>query len=115
MALVSSDTTEGTVAPASLTFTTANWNVAQTATVSGVDDPTGDGNVAYTIVTTVTSGDAAYNNWNLADVSVTNLDNDPLVGLTPSSLAYGIGMPATTFDRGRPSPIRWRWTTTPAR
>ena len=38
IALSSSDTTEGTVAPASLTFTTANWNVAQTVTVTGVDD-----------------------------------------------------------------------------
>ena len=38
IALSSSDTTEGTVGPASLTFTTANWNVAQTVTVTGVDD-----------------------------------------------------------------------------
>ena len=36
--LSSSDTTEGTVSPASLTFTTANWNTAQTVTVTGVDD-----------------------------------------------------------------------------
>ena len=49
--LSSSDTTEGTVAPASLTFTTANWNVAQTVTVTGVDDALDDGAVAYTIVT----------------------------------------------------------------
>ena len=51
IALSSSDTTEGTVAPASLTFTTANWNVAQTVTVTGVDDALDDGDVAYTIVT----------------------------------------------------------------
>ena len=50
--LSSSDTTEGTVVPASLTFTTANWNVAQTVTVTGVDDALDDGDVAYTIVTT---------------------------------------------------------------
>ena len=49
--LTSSDTTEGTVLPASLTFTAANWNVAQTVTVTGVDDALDDGNVAYTIVT----------------------------------------------------------------
>ena len=49
--LSSSDTTEGTVAPASLTFTAANWNVAQTVTVTGVDDALDDGDVAYTIVT----------------------------------------------------------------
>ena len=39
IALSSSDATEGTVAPASLTFTSANWNTAQTVTVTGVDDP----------------------------------------------------------------------------
>ena len=43
IALSSSDTTEGTVTPASLTFTTANWNVAQTVTVTGVDDALVDG------------------------------------------------------------------------
>src|SRR5438046_3052603 len=43
--LSSSDLTEGTVAPASLTFTVVNWNVAQTATVTGVDDPMVDGNI----------------------------------------------------------------------
>ena len=46
IALSSSDTTEGTVAPASLIFTTANWNVAQTVTVTGVDDAVDDGDVA---------------------------------------------------------------------
>ena len=46
IALSSSDTTEGTVGPASLTFTTANWNVAQTVTVTGVDDAVVDGDVA---------------------------------------------------------------------
>ena len=60
--LSSSDTTEGTVAPASLTFTTANWNVAQTVTVTGVDDALDDGDVAYTIVTApATSTDVDYN------------------------------------------------------
>ena len=51
IALSSSNPTEGTVVPASLTFTTANWNVAQTVTVTGVDDAVVDGTIAYTIVT----------------------------------------------------------------
>src|SRR5947207_1262259 len=34
----SSNVAEGTVSPTSLTFTAANWNVAQTVTVTGVDD-----------------------------------------------------------------------------
>src|SRR5438093_246974 len=37
--LTDRELTEGTVAPARVTFTSANWNVAQTVTVTGVDDP----------------------------------------------------------------------------
>src|SRR5207249_906697 len=75
--LTSSDLTEGTVAPASVTFTTVNWNVAQTVTVTGVDDPMVDGNIAYAIVTApAVSTDPIFNNRNAADVSVTNIDND---------------------------------------
>ena len=77
IALSSSDATEGTVLPASLTFTTANWNLAQTVTVTGVDDTLDDGDVAYSIVTApATSADVIYNNVNAADVAVTNADND---------------------------------------
>nr|MCU0756942.1 hypothetical protein [Xanthomonadales bacterium] len=77
--LSSSDTTEGTVSPSSLTFTAANWNTARTVTVTGVDDLIVDGNVAYTIVTAAaTSADPAYAGVNAADVGVTNTDNDDL-------------------------------------
>jgi hypothetical protein len=76
--LSSSDTTEGTVSPISLTWTPSTWNVAQTVTVTGVDDTLVDGDIAYTIVTApATSSDAKYNGLNPADVAVTNLDNDP--------------------------------------
>src|SRR5206468_2554666 len=80
----SNDLTEGTVAPVSLTFTTANWNVAQTVTVTGVDDFVQDGNIAYSIVTApAVSTDDGYNNLNAADVTVTNTDND-VAGITVS-------------------------------
>jgi large repetitive protein len=73
--LSSSDTTEGTVSPMTLTFTMGNWNIDQTVTVTGVDDMAGDGNIAYTIVTAAaTSADTNYNNVNPSDVSVTNDD-----------------------------------------
>ena len=62
IALSSSNPTEGTVSPASLTFTTANWNAAQTVTVTGVDDAVVDGPITYTIVTApAVSTDANYN------------------------------------------------------
>jgi len=78
--LSSSDTTEGTVSPVSLTFTPANWNTPQTVTVTGVDDSVVDGDVAYTIVTApASSSDPNYNGLNAADLSVTNNDNDTVV------------------------------------
>src|SRR5258705_475393 len=78
---------EGTVGPASVTFTAANWSVAQTVTVTGVNDFVDDGNVAYTIVTgAATSGDGSYSGMNAADVSVSNTDNDTGgVTVTPTS------------------------------
>ena len=51
ISLSSSDTTEGTVSPASVVFTSANWSTPQTVTVTGVDDDVDDGNVAFSIVT----------------------------------------------------------------
>ena len=65
----SSNTTEGHGRPASLVFTSANWNVAQTVTVTGVDDAVVDGAITYTIVTApAVSTDANYNSANAADV-----------------------------------------------
>ena len=73
----SSDTSEGTASTSSLTFTAANWNVAQTVTVTGVDDALVDGDVAYSIVTAAAvSGDTNYSGLDVDDVSLTNTDND---------------------------------------
>ncbi len=91
----SSDTTEGTAAPATLTFTSANWSAPQTVTVTGVDDAIGDGDVAYSIVTAAaSSGDPVYNGRDSADVLVTNVDNDT-AGVTVSAATGG-----TTTEAG---------------
>jgi endonuclease V-like protein UPF0215 family len=77
IAVSSSDTTEGTVNPSSLTFTNSNWSADQTVTVTGVDDSTIDGNQSYTVVLAVaTSSDSNYNGINPTDVSVINTDDD---------------------------------------
>ncbi len=77
MSLSSSDTTEGTVSPASLTFTSGNWSTPQTVTVTGVDDSLDDGNLGYSaVVGSTSSAEAAYNGINPSDVSVINVDND---------------------------------------
>jgi hypothetical protein len=73
----SSDTTEGSVLPLSLTFTPANWNVQQFVTVTGVNDTVADGNINFFLVTgTSSSTDASYNGINPPDIDVVNLDND---------------------------------------
>jgi hypothetical protein len=73
----SSDPAEGTVWPATLVFTAADWNVPQTVTVTGVDDQVRDGDQVYAIVVApVTSGDAFYHGLPVPNVGVTNLDDD---------------------------------------
>lgn len=87
ISLTSSAVSEGTVSPTSLTFTTANFAAPQTVTVSGVDDAVQDGDQPYTILTGNTaSTDLTYNNLPVADVSVTNVDDDS-AGITVSPLA----------------------------
>src|SRR5437867_3879812 len=83
----SSDTTEGTVSTSLLTFTSANWNVAQTVTVTGVNDFVDDGNIAYSIITgAASSTDANYSGRNPTDVSASNTDNDTVgIIVTPTS------------------------------
>src|SRR5207249_4228790 len=83
-----------TVSPTSLTFTAANWNVAQTVTVTGVDDFAGGGDIVYTVVTAAaTSADANYNGLNAADVSVTNLavNDAPTFVVGDGTLTTAIG------------------------
>ena len=80
--LSSSDITEGTVLPTTLTFTTVNWNEAKLVTVTGVDDPGIDGNVVFNIITaSATSTDTGYHGMNASDVEVVNIDDD-IAGIT---------------------------------
>src|SRR5438128_479168 len=78
--LSSSDLTEGTVAPASLTFKIGRASCRETVTMTGVDDLAVDGNVAYRIVTAAaTSTDGSYNGMNPAVVAVKDGDSDATV------------------------------------
>ena len=88
--LTSSDVTEGTVSPSSLTFTPSGagiWSTPQTVTVTGVDDLVADGSVVYTIVTAAaTSTDTNYSGLNAADASITNVDDETVgITVTPAS------------------------------
>jgi hypothetical protein len=98
--LSSSDPTEGTVSPTSVMFTPADWNVAQTVTVTGVDDTVDDGDVTYTIITApAVSDDELYNGLNASDVSVTNMDDDAAgIIIAPLEFYMQERTPAQTYS-----------------
>ncbi|WP_333223282.1 Calx-beta domain-containing protein, partial [Microcoleus sp. Pol12A5] len=85
--LSSDNVAEGTVSPASITFTPANWNTALPITVTGVNDSIVDGDIGYQILTAAAvSTDGNYNNRDVADVSITNKDNDTAgISITPTA------------------------------
>ncbi|MBI2933148.1 MAG: hypothetical protein HYY16_16005, partial [Planctomycetes bacterium] len=92
VAISSSDTTEGLVSPPSLLFTSANWSIPQTVTVTGVDDVLGDGDVAYTIITApAVSSDPIFDGINPSDVTATNMNNDVPGTLQLSAASYTAG------------------------
>lgn len=88
--LNSMNANEGKISPAALDFTESNWYVAQTVTVTGVNDDTKDGNVVYVVrISAPTTLDLAYQKLELTDVKVVNLDDD-VAGITPPKLLTGI-------------------------
>jgi len=87
--IFSSDTTEGTISPLIVTFTSNNWNSPQTITIKGVDDNLADGDQDYLIVSApVVSGDPNYSGLDPADVFVTNIDAEPVIVLSVSELQF---------------------------
>lgn len=72
-----SNALEGVPGTLLLTFTDTDWNVAQTVTVTGIDDSVNDDDQAYTItLAAVASTDATYAGVDPDDVSITNSDDD---------------------------------------
>ncbi|MFT5325738.1 MAG: hypothetical protein ACI8P0_003610, partial [Planctomycetaceae bacterium] len=80
--VVSGDTDEATVAPASLTFTSANWDTPQPVTVTGVDDDLIDGSQDSTITVSVVDGssDDAFDG--LSTTVTVSTVSDDVAGLT---------------------------------
>ena len=90
----SSNTKEGAVSPSTLTFTTANWNKAQTVTVTGVDDKIDDGDVSYTVLLSGASSDSNYAKASNT-LSLVNLNDDKAkLNVTPTTSATSPLQPA---------------------
>ena len=76
--------TDVTAEPASLTFTTTNWDTAQTVTVSASHDSGHDDEDA-TVTHTAASSDAKYDGISVADVPVNVTDDDDV----PVTVSFG--------------------------
>ena len=84
MNLTSSNTAEGTVSTATVTFAVTagganGWNVPQQVVLTGMDDSVLDFQIPYTIVTgDLQSTDGDYSGMVVADISAVNLDNEAI-------------------------------------
>ncbi len=87
-----------TVDPASLTFTTGNWNQTQTVTVTAVDDGAHEFTHAGTITHTSTSGDAAFDNLAIDGVPVTITDNDNITPVVDAGTNQTVLMTGGTWS-----------------
>jgi hypothetical protein len=106
--LSSDDASEGTVSPAFVTFTDSNWDEPQTITVTGVDDTTADGDIAFSIITAAAvSSDPNYGGRNSSDVAVVNLDDD-----TPG-ITIMLGADLVTTEAGGTATFRIVLNTSP--
>ncbi len=89
------DQTEATVSPVRLTFTPANWDSAQTVTLTGLDDATVDGDVdsAVTIAVDTDASDDFFDALTNQQVTVTTTDDDiATLTIEDASVTEGEGL-----------------------
>ncbi len=73
----SADTSEATVSPATLTFTSSNWSTPQDVTVASVDDAIDDGTQVTTMILSVdASSDDAFDSLADQTLTATTFDDD---------------------------------------
>ncbi|MFM2176838.1 MAG: hypothetical protein RL015_936 [Verrucomicrobiota bacterium] len=82
------------VSPLSLTFTSANWNTAQTVTVSAINDTSVETDTLTNIGVVVDSDDITYDGVKSKSIAATVIDND----FTPLNLGHSNGW--TTVAEG---------------
>ena len=93
---VSSDNTDVTVSPATLTFTRANWGTAQTVTVRAAHDADAVNDAAFITHAVVdASSDDLYDGLHIARVRVSVTDDDAGVSVSETALTVDEGGSAT--------------------
>jgi gliding motility-associated-like protein len=81
---------EGILEITDLLFTSENWSDTVIVFVNGVDDDEVDGDISYQIeIFPAESDDSKYNNINLDDISLINVDNDSKTLIIPEAFSPG--------------------------
>ncbi|MDP3859664.1 MAG: Calx-beta domain-containing protein [Stagnimonas sp.] len=88
------------LAPATLTFTAANYASGQSVTVNSVDDSTVDGDINVTLSHAAASSDSRYQSLK-SDLTAKALDNDAAVTLTPASKTVAESATAVSYNAHR--------------
>jgi hypothetical protein len=99
-----------TVSTSSIVFTSANWNVAQTITVTAVDDAEASGTHSSDIHHVLTSVDSNYDGLAISNVSALITDNDVGVIADPishngSGESHGVDNTGTPDNSHEDSPV----------
>ncbi len=96
---LAASSTDVTLDTTTLTFDSSNWSTAQTVTITADDDQLAEGNEVVTIVTTLSTQDAAYTGRPVADVIVQVIDDDlAQVSVNPTNLTFSENGGSGTFD-----------------
>jgi len=89
--IVSADTGEATVSPATMTFTNANWDTPQTVTVTGVDDSDiGDDTTNIVIAVDDALSDNDFDAAPDVSVAITLISDEAIPG--PGGVGAGLGL-----------------------
>ncbi|MFC1587868.1 CFI-box-CTERM domain-containing protein [Planctomycetota bacterium] len=82
---------QSTASPSTLTFTSANWNLAQNVTITTTDDSVWESEQTSTITHSAASSDNDYDQISIAGIVVEIIDNDTLPGANNPSATSGGG------------------------
>ncbi|MBT4121304.1 MAG: hypothetical protein HOA57_03575 [Candidatus Magasanikbacteria bacterium] len=86
---LATSTADISLSTTTLTFTTANWDTAQTVTVTAVDDSLDEDSESVTISHIASGGDGNYDGISISDVTVTVTDDDT-AGVTISDITMSV-------------------------
>jgi len=101
--ITSDNTSEVTVSPDNLTFTTSDWNTPQPVTLTGMDDTLSDGDTPIQVLVKVDNASTADNRYHglSRSLTVTNVDNETTpAARSGETLSAGDSHTCAVLDNG---------------